>query len=142
MTMKAGEAELAGQGYLELWGFPGTYCLAKHLAEKLVADYHCKRWAGKASSRCLRHSARRVCCVRQTLCLAVAHASARCRCRGLACAIVRPSIIGSVNGDPYPGYTGNLAGVSGEGGRAAGEPGGRARGAQLCWPHCIADQHE
>ena len=43
MSMKADEAELAGQGYLELWGFPGTYCFAKHLAEKLVADYHAKR---------------------------------------------------------------------------------------------------
>ena len=31
----------------------------------------------------------------------------------MPCAIVRPSIIGAVNGAPYPGYTGNLAGVSG-----------------------------
>jgi hypothetical protein len=45
MSMKADEAALAGQGYLELWGFPGTYCFAKHLAEKLVADYQAKRCA-------------------------------------------------------------------------------------------------
>jgi hypothetical protein len=31
----------------------------------------------------------------------------------MPCAIVRPSIIGCLDGAPYPGYTGNLAGVSG-----------------------------
>ncbi len=43
MDMKADAAELASRGYLDLWGFPGTYCLAKHLAEKLVAEYHARR---------------------------------------------------------------------------------------------------
>lgn len=55
----------------------GTYCLAKHFAEKLVSEHH--------------------------------------NTKGFPVAIVRPSIVGSLAQLPYPGYTGNVAGLTGIG---------------------------
>lgn len=57
--------------YLDMWNFPNTYTLGKHLTEKLVASYHRN---------------------------------------GMPTAIVRPSLVCGLAGDPYPGYCGNLAG--------------------------------
>jgi hypothetical protein len=61
--------------YKQLWGFPNTYTLGKHLAEQLVARYQAQL--------------------------------------DMPIAVVRPSLVSAIAGEPYPGYIGNYAGLIG-----------------------------
>lgn len=61
--------------YKQLWGFPNTYTMGKHLAEQLVARYQAQL--------------------------------------DMPVAVVRPSLVSAIAGEPYPGYIGNYAGLIG-----------------------------